>query len=185
MKQFLYSTLDGKAIRQPKDTGTDNLLEAILEMMLIHPVDWIAVQDQLVADIESFISSPGISVKIINFGPGYGISKAFHPSLAQLEIIDACTSLGSSRYATDASPVIEDGIAIVGMAVDLPGASNTSELWKILSEGINTVTDVSFYNRDLRCRPLNLHPMDRYPRLAFMSKITSNMNTILRGRAGA
>lgn len=35
-----------------------------------------------------------------------------------------------------------DYIAIIGMAVNMPGAPNASKLWEILEEGINTVMEV-------------------------------------------
>lgn len=37
-------------------------------------------------------------------------------------------------------------IVIVGMAVELPGANNTEALWKLLADGLNTVTKVRTYH---------------------------------------
>jgi hypothetical protein len=38
----------------------------------------------------------------------------------------------------------QDCVAVIGMAVNMPGAPNTSQLWEILEEGINTVVEVYF-----------------------------------------
>jgi acyl transferase domain-containing protein len=37
-----------------------------------------------------------------------------------------------------------DCVAVVGMAVNMPGAPNASKLWEILEEGINTVKEVKY-----------------------------------------
>ena len=42
------------------------------------------------------------------------------------------------------SDVKQEPIAIVGMAVNMPGAPNVGRLWEILENGSNTVEEVSF-----------------------------------------
>jgi hypothetical protein len=37
----------------------------------------------------------------------------------------------------------QEPIAIIGMAANLPGAPDVASLWKLLEDGINTVTEVS------------------------------------------
>ncbi|THU84464.1 ketoacyl-synt-domain-containing protein [Dendrothele bispora CBS 962.96] len=37
---------------------------------------------------------------------------------------------------------LDNSIAIVGMAVNLPGAPNTAKLWEVLEKGINTCTEI-------------------------------------------
>ena len=39
----------------------------------------------------------------------------------------------------------QEPIAIVGMAVNMPGASNVGQLWEILVNGTNTVEEVRFF----------------------------------------
>ena len=41
------------------------------------------------------------------------------------------------------SPPKQEPIAIIGMAVNMPGAPNVSKLWEVLEHGINTVFEVS------------------------------------------
>jgi hypothetical protein len=36
----------------------------------------------------------------------------------------------------------QEPIAIVGMAVNMPGAPNTAKLWEVLEQGINTCSEV-------------------------------------------
>ena len=38
----------------------------------------------------------------------------------------------------------QEPIAIVGMAVNMPGAPNVGQLWEILAKGSNTVEEVRF-----------------------------------------
>lgn len=35
-----------------------------------------------------------------------------------------------------------DHVAIIGMAVNMPGASSTSKLWEVLEKGLNMVSEV-------------------------------------------
>jgi hypothetical protein len=44
----------------------------------------------------------------------------------------------------------QEPIAIVGMAVNMPGAPNVGQLWEILANGSNTVEEVHFLN-NLSC----------------------------------
>lgn len=48
----------------------------------------------------------------------------------------------------------QDHIAIVGMAVNMPGASSTSELWEVLEKGLNMVSEVNISDLH-RCRSAN------------------------------
>lgn len=40
-------------------------------------------------------------------------------------------------------------VAIVGMAVNMPGASSTSKLWEVLEKGLNMVSEVKIASLDL------------------------------------
>lgn len=143
LKEPLYSTIDGKAIQSPRTDRAKTLLEDILDMILIYPVDWIAVQDQILADIKGFLSISENSLSVLHFGPGYGISKSRYRSVPQIKFIDASVFAGNMIPVEANTFSAQDDVAIVGMAVNLPGASDTAQLWKVLAEGINTVADVS------------------------------------------
>jgi hypothetical protein len=49
--------------------------------------------------------------------------------------------LDDTGKATISEPTREC-VAVVGMAVNMPGAPNSSKLWEILQEGVNTVEEV-------------------------------------------
>ncbi|KAL9045074.1 MAG: hypothetical protein Q9214_001839 [Letrouitia sp. 1 TL-2023] len=95
-----------------------SLLEFILDLILIHPVDWAAAQDRIIADMTRAKGATGRSGDILNFGPGYETN---------------------SKCKKDSAP---DDIAIVGMAVDLPGAADADGLWHVLANGLNTVSEI-------------------------------------------
>ena len=136
----IYSTKDGAHIRIVDSDAHSSLLERILDMILIYPVNWVSVQQNIFDMIEETGVVRDSSVNILNFGPGYGISKTRSQIPLNARIIDASAS--SRPHSSCHGPTSEEDIAIVGMAVDLPGAPDSAGLWKVLSEGMNTVTEV-------------------------------------------
>ncbi len=53
-------------------------------------------------------------------------------------------------------PILEpprDYVAIVGMAVNMPGAPNTSKLWEVLEKGLNMVAEV----KNIMSSPLQIY----------------------------
>lgn len=137
LKVPIYSTVNGKPVMESQGEYQDSLLEFILDMILLRPVDWMSVQERILSDIEGTRLPNNQSVNVLNFGPAYGISKNSITGSTQIHIVDV------SRSAKPLTFVSDDDIAIVGMHVDLPGAPNNQALWKILTEGINTVSEVS------------------------------------------
>lgn len=126
-------------------------ISLILEMILQEPVDWVSVQEAVFEQLESVGGKDSEACEILNFGPGYGISRSAVPHQASVEIRDvsasgAATAMIGSDCASDGSRagISPDDIAIVGMAVELPDASDTDELWENLCSGRNSVSEVSF-----------------------------------------
>jgi acyl transferase domain-containing protein len=70
--------------------------------------------------------------------------KASSALLDHVEIIDA------SLLAVAAETVSDEDIAIVGMAVDLPGAPDCDTLWESLMQGTNTCTEIPASRFDIR-----------------------------------
>ncbi|KAL9610445.1 MAG: hypothetical protein Q9167_004843 [Letrouitia subvulpina] len=112
-----------------------SLLEFVLDLILIHPVDWAATQDRILADMARAKKSTGLSEDILNFGPGYGVSRV---RAQGYNILDVSTNTSSKRKKDFAL----DDIAIVGMAVDFPGATDLDGLWDVLANGLNTVSEI-------------------------------------------
>ena len=119
-------------------TSSGSLIENVVDMLLLHPVNWDIVTRQ----IWDCRKTP---ICFVNVGPGTGLAhnmaKGF-PSgdVSILDLASADTPLpGILREPFQQ----ESSIAIVGMAVNVPGARNTSELWDLLEAGMNTITEVT------------------------------------------
>ncbi|KAH3574576.1 hypothetical protein KXV22_000413 [Aspergillus fumigatus] len=138
----LFSNIDGKPIDSGQMTTFGEFCEKLLEMMLLEPVDWVAVEDNILATLKQSATAGDASYEILNFGPGYGMSGARHTLPDNLKIVAA--SIAESRpLPQDASGLLSpDDIAIVGMGVDLPGAPDADALWQNLVEGVNSCTKI-------------------------------------------
>ncbi|KAG7098798.1 Type I Iterative PKS [Marasmius oreades] len=120
-----------------------SLLEAVTDMILTQPVNWDKVTSSL------FQAFPGdVPVSLLNFGPGTGLARNMAKSLPLTTTVDL------SQVPSLPSDDGRVPIAIVGMAINMPGAPDVAKLWKVLEEGINTVSEVpmerfnvSEYNR--------------------------------------
>lgn len=78
----------------------------------------------------------------VNVGPGIILSPDIeHASSLQSIQTGKCSYV--DKHVSDAN-VKQEPIAIVGMAVNMPGAPNVSRLWEILANGSNTVEEVRF-----------------------------------------
>lgn len=137
LKVPIYSTVNGKPVMESQGEYQETLLDFILDMILLRPVDWMSVRERIFLDIEGFGLPGDQMVNVLNFGPAYGISKHSNLKSNKACILDVSKSVKSSMTVSD------DDIAIVGMHVDLPGAPDNQTLWKLLTEGINTVSEVS------------------------------------------
>ena len=132
IKVPIRSTFTGRIINNKVSSGS--LVESVVDMLLIQPVNWNLVVGELV-------KFRGVSIRMINVGPGVGLTRNVEKmfSCGTLSILDL--------MATDIRPAREipwhrEPIAIVGMAVNMPGARNTSELWEVLERGVNTIAEV-------------------------------------------
>ncbi|THC89674.1 hypothetical protein EYZ11_010885 [Aspergillus tanneri] len=116
------------------------LVALLLEMILLEPVDWVSVQDAMLSDLQKSVDSR--PCQILNFGPGYGMSKSLRPMPTWVEIRDV-SAMGVSRMpASEGSRISLDDIAIVGMDVELPGAQDEDELWENLCNGVDSCTEI-------------------------------------------
>ncbi|GIK07603.1 type I iterative polyketide synthase [Aspergillus viridinutans] len=138
----LFSNIDGKPIDSGQLATFEEFCEKLLDMMLLEPVDWVAVEDNILAAIKQSATAVDVSYEILNFGPGYGMSGARHTLPDNVKIVAA--SIAEPRaLPQDASGLLSsDDIAIVGMGVDLPGAPDTDVLWQNLVEGVNSCTEI-------------------------------------------
>ena len=94
-------------------------------------------------------------LEILNFGPGTGLARAAMRALKERvpravavslnDVSSAAVKPTSSAKVTPTPVGGQEPIAIVGMAVNFPGARDTQELWNVLEKGINTVEEVRFW----------------------------------------
>lgn len=143
----LRSTIDGMLLSSA--TSDKSLLEVVLDMILIECVNWDKTVAHMIADAISVAENT--QTNVLNFGPGTGsVFQAQKPPHQNTSLIDLShTSNAAVTSANTKPPSLqpEDGIAIVGMGVNMPGATDIAGLWKILEEGLNTVTEVSYLMR--------------------------------------
>lgn len=138
----LRSTIDGKLL---SSTISDkSLLDLVLDMVLIECVNWDKTVEGMIAD--AITVSGDAQTNILNFGPGTGsVFQPQKPPHRNISLADLSHASNAAAASTDSKPArfqCGDGIAIVGMGINMPGAINAAGLWKILEEGLNTVSEV-------------------------------------------
>jgi hypothetical protein len=105
-------------------------------MILIQPVNWNLVVEK----VAKSCSESGL-VRILNAGPGNGLIRSLERALprgwaASLDLTIADVT-GQQQHKAKQEP-----IAVIGMAVNMPGAPNVSKLWEVLEQGVNTISEV-------------------------------------------
>ena len=133
----VLSTISGKPLLP--GAGYSSLVDAVLDMIIVSPVDWMSVVQGLAST--ALADAP---IQILNFGLSPGLLRTLEKSLlatksiyTDVSLCDPDNSTGTTEYGFKQEP-----IAIVGMALRMPGATNANELWDILERGINTVSEV-------------------------------------------
>ncbi|KAF5317486.1 hypothetical protein D9619_013156 [Psilocybe cf. subviscida] len=113
------------------------LAEAAVDMILLHPVNWDVVIEKTLQSVPS----PNSDIILLDIGLGSTLTKRLQRSLAQhvrtLKILEL-REYGHSREAG----VKQVPIAIVGMAVHMPGAASVGDLWSLLHDGMNTSREI-------------------------------------------
>jgi hypothetical protein len=134
-------------------TANVPLVEEIVDMILIQIADW----DQVASFTVERLKNLRRPIELLNVGPGDTLANDLQRRISaaglDVRLRDISTSLPTS-------PVLEP-IAVVGMAVNMPGAPNPDRLWEILHNGDNTLSQV----RD-RTQLASVYPKLNYPFLA-------------------
>ncbi|ESK90423.1 polyketide synthase [Moniliophthora roreri MCA 2997] len=138
------SSFDGAALKHSVSTpGTQesqysaSLLHAVVDMLLLQPVSW----DRVASGIDRVLPE-GANVRILNFGPGGGVASSMERMLQRYD--RTVRVINASKSRDDGRKMIpkHEPIAIVGMAVNLPGAPNVEKLWEVLEKGLNTISEI-------------------------------------------
>ncbi|KAF4596739.1 Type I Iterative Polyketide synthase (PKS) [Pleurotus pulmonarius] len=130
----IRSTFTGGVLDKKVTDGT--LVDAVLDMVLTQPVNWDLVVDGLVK------SAPvDIPVRLLNVGPGTGLTRSMERSFPK-DIVSSLDLTSVNNESSGEAKSKQEPIAIVGMAVNMPGARDASKLWELLEKGINTISEV-------------------------------------------
>jgi hypothetical protein len=134
----LHDTNLGTALTD--DCAGRRLIERVLELIMVERVEYESVLDAIALSADK-------NIELVNYGPGTGLARVTMRSLKERVPDVTCTfrDVSSPALPSLRRPVkpSDEPIAIVGMAVNLPGAKSTDELWRVLEQGINTVEEVS------------------------------------------
>ncbi|PBK78491.1 polyketide beta-ketoacyl-synthase [Armillaria solidipes] len=127
------STFTGEALK--KDM-TGSLVELVVDMVISQPVNWDLVTSGVLKDLPD-----DASVRLLNVGPGSGLCRGLERALCKerVKLLDLTALDAKSARQSKGK---QEAIAIVGMAVNMPGAPNVSKLWEVLEQGINTISEV-------------------------------------------
>ncbi|KAG6904911.1 hypothetical protein DXG01_006268 [Tephrocybe rancida] len=109
----IRSTITGDAI--PKDETSASLLELVVDILLVHPVNWNLVTNNVVKRLPQ-----NGHLGLLNVGPEFRLSQ--------------CTEFSLRLYV--------EPITIIGMVINMPGSPSVSKFCDVLEEGINTISKI-------------------------------------------
>ena len=136
----IRSTFTGETL-EANQKGS--LVQSIIDMILIHPVNWDKVTNAFAQSI-----SRAEEAHLVNVGPGLGLIRSIEKALQSGRFVTH-NLVTEDRHRLSILEPRRDHVAIVGMAVDMPGAPSTSKLWEVLEKGLNMVTEVKTFSSSL------------------------------------
>ena len=155
----IRSTFTGEILEANKD---GSLVQDIVDMVLLQRVNWDRVINAVAQSIPE-----NQTTHLLNVGLGSGLMRSMEKALRDGAFVTHHVAFGDAK--TIIPEPAQDCVAIIGMAVNMPGAPNTSKLWEILEEGINTVSEVKLIAISLRC--MNTSVSSGYRCLAIASEL--------------
>lgn len=142
----LISPVTGSPIQ---DNPSSTLGNVIISMILVQPVNFDCVLETL----NSRVPASSSVIYVLNVGPGIALARTVARSVTaalggnvSVRVVEAKPDAHTSVVRTSHTHIPEP-VAIVGMAVNLPGADSLEALWSVLENGLNTISEVSM----LRC----------------------------------
>ncbi|KAH9952215.1 putative polyketide synthase [Amylocystis lapponica] len=146
LRHRLRYTVDGAALDSVRGGSSMTLVEAILDMILIHPVNF----ELVLREIRSETAYECRPLRLVNLGPSTRLWKSLAWSLSDFRTtaMDWSTSAVGNHALPDAASSREP-IAVIGMAVNLPGAENVPRLWELLENGLNTISEIPHHRFDV------------------------------------
>ncbi|KAJ6614787.1 putative polyketide synthase [Mycena sp. CBHHK59/15] len=136
LKVPIQSTFSGETLTR-RASNLGSLVELVIDMILTQPVNWDLVTSKIIESLPDTVS-----VRLINFGPGTGLLRSMERAFPR-QRVSGLDVTRSQHVKGDAHVrAKQEPIAIVGMAVNMPGAPNTTKLWELLENGINTISEI-------------------------------------------
>lgn len=132
-----------------------SLVQSIVDMILIQQVNW----DKVTSGVAESIPE-NETAHFLNVGPGSGLMRSMERALRSGGLVTQNVIFDDTEETTFLEPA-QEYVAVVGMAVNMPGAPNATKLWEVLLEGVNTVTEVQFILPFLGCMIRNISPGSR------------------------
>ena len=112
------------------------LVEEIVDMILTQIADWDKVTSSTLWRLER-LQRP---IELLNVGPGNSLAIGFERQISAAGLDVSLRDISTS----EPTPPMLESIAIVGMAVNMPGAPNADKLWELLYDGDSTLSQVEF-----------------------------------------
>ncbi|KAF5309598.1 hypothetical protein D9611_013960 [Ephemerocybe angulata] len=124
--------------------GPNGLLAQILECLFFFPLDWPAAIRRAVSSLQ--IVGP---VHVIGVGPGQELTRKVQHAFAarKMEVLTRSITENTVECLSQ-----DNRIAIVGMALRMPGARDPEELWELIESGSSCLTKI----------PANRFPTQNY-----------------------
>ena len=158
----IRSTSTGEILEANKD---GSLVEDIVDMVLLQRMNWDRVINAVAHSIPE-----NETAHLVNVGLGSGLMRSVEKALRGGAFVMHHVAFGDAK--TIIPEPAQDCVAVIGMAVNMPGAPNTSKLWEILEEGIDTVMEVRLISMSLRGMNTNVSSGYRCLAIASESLIT-------------
>lgn len=161
----IISTIDGSLIRSNNGDPSTDLLSQILDMILLKCTNWVSVEDAIASFAHDGRRQDRGVLTVWNYGPSNGALTRPKEVPENFEVHDVSHDSHSGQSSQ------ENGIAIIGMASDLPGAPDPEALWRNLMDGVNSCSEVSFVVDELKFKWNWADEDPRYPQIDFTWKI--------------
>jgi len=144
LKVPLRSPNDGSYIKGGCRHASKSLLECVLRLLFVYPVDWPIVSNKISESFRIYLRQNELaSLRIAAVGPSSGLmlhTLRRQNSSPRVTFEDLWLATEPAKQDDAASD--PNAIAIIGMAVQFPHSAGAEELWKTISEGLNTFEEV-------------------------------------------
>lgn len=141
-----------KPLRSPHDASffdadldTGRLDMWVTRHILVHSMNWSAAIQHLIQDsYQALKDEKSMAIQLESFGPSTQFLLAgvrLHPDHPRLQVLDLSPFTSAGKRAKDFNG--QEGIAIVGMGLDLPKGKGPEELWQTISNGLCAIQEVS------------------------------------------